>query len=88
METNGNGESKINKILESDLAKLIKIVAFTFGIATAWFSLYYKVDSIQNNHLPHIQAGVNQALEDNKKQDEEIKRIDIKIERILTTLER
>lgn len=86
-------ENKINQILESDIAKLIKIATFIFAIAGAFYMLQTQIalinkdiEIIKTNHLAHIEKRLEDNDADHKEILKQISEININIAEIKTLM--
>jgi len=90
MEENNN--SKIRKVLFNEISLIISILAVVFGIFIYINKPNEIVDVrlklIEENHIPHLEEAIEKLIMKDARQDEMIQEINIKLERILTILEK
>jgi hypothetical protein len=85
--------SKINRILESDIAKLLKIAVFIFSVAGAYYYLQTQIALInqdiifiKENHLKHIEERLTANESDHKEILKQVSEININIAKITEKL--
>lgn len=95
MENDGKINGRINDIFESDLAKLIKIIVFVFAIAGAYYLIETQIALMQQdikfikeNHLVHIEKGLQDNISDHKEILKQISEINISLAKIATEIEK
>jgi len=101
MTDNNNNGDKIRKVLFNEVSLVVSIVAVAIGILLFIVRpdaqmkqdlalIKQDVTEIKTNHLPHIQAAVNDHEDKQRVKEEKtdrlINNINIKLERILTLL--
>ena len=82
------------KLSIADLKLFASIVVYVVALVLSYAAINEKISLIQKdialiqgNHLVHIQDSIKDICDKNEKQDEAIKEIDIKLERILTIID-
>ena len=97
-ENNGNG-SKIRKALFNEVSLIASICALAIGV-TLFIArpdaemqqdialIKQSIDTIENNHLVHIQDNLEKECIRNDKQDAQLNSIENSITKILTILEK
>lgn len=88
-------DSRITQVLDSDIAKILKMAGFIFMIAAAFYAIQNKVSLleqdvsyIKNNHLTHIEASLVENKNDIKVINQNINDLNVKLTRALTILEK
>jgi len=95
--TNGNNGNKIRKIIFNEFSLLTGIIAIIIGVMLFITKpdaqmqqdialIKQSLNVIENNHLITIQRNIQNINEKNSEQDKTINNINIKLERILTIL--
>jgi len=87
--------NRIRKILFNEISLVASLFAIAFG-AFLWITkpaqdtalLDQRVQMIEENHIPHLEEAIEKLIEKDAKQDKLIHEIDIKLERIITILEK
>ena len=88
----------VRKVLKSEITSIVSIVlivaGFIFWITEPRQDMKDNITAIENdiasikgNHLTHIQASIGKLEEDSSKNSDEHRKIDVKLERIITLME-
>lgn len=98
-------ETFVRRVIFSEAGKVAAVVTATVSVILFIVVPMYqtkedqalirqKIETIEGNHLSHIQSSINDINERDSKQEEkignleeEVKKLDVKMERVLTILE-